>query len=283
MAAGTVHAGHAAVLDIFFDPRLRLDQHSSARWAAQSAAACVAAGRSAPRMARNRHRGLHRHGLFVPAVHGAAALCHAGEDGRDADRGCCRSRRTTLEGVLAGDAASLAPGRHCGRVAVLHSDRRRICHSRSARGLAQHHDRANGVDRVLPQQRLAGGVRRCGSAALHTACADPRLPTHANSRPCREPVIMRKASWFNVVSLALGLAFLYLPIVILVIYSFNASRLVTVWAGWSLRWYAELANDQAMLEAAWVTLRLALFSASVATVLGTLAAVALVRFGHFRG
>jgi len=94
---------------------------------------------------------------------------------------------------------------------------------------------------------------------------------------------MRKASWFNVVSVALGLAFLYLPIVILVIYSFNASRLVTVWAGWSLRWYAELANDRAVLEAAWVTLRLALFSASAATVLGTLAALALVRFGHFRG
>jgi putrescine transport system permease protein len=94
---------------------------------------------------------------------------------------------------------------------------------------------------------------------------------------------MRKASWFNVVSVALGLAFLYLPIVILVIYSFNASRLVTVWAGWSLRWYAELASDRAMLEAAWVTLRLALFSASAATMLGTLAAVALVRFGHFRG
>ena len=94
---------------------------------------------------------------------------------------------------------------------------------------------------------------------------------------------MRKPSWFNVVSVALGLAFLYLPIAILVIYSFNASRLVTVWAGWSLRWYAELAHDRAMLEAVWVTLRLAFLSASAATVLGTLAAVALVRFGHFRG
>jgi putrescine transport system permease protein len=94
---------------------------------------------------------------------------------------------------------------------------------------------------------------------------------------------MRKASWFNVVSVALGLAFLYLPIVILVTYSFNASRLVTVWGGWSTRWYVELLNDSAMLEAAWVTLRIALLSATVATVLGTLAAVALVRFGRFRG
>jgi putrescine transport system permease protein len=94
---------------------------------------------------------------------------------------------------------------------------------------------------------------------------------------------MRRVSWFNVVSIALGLAFLYLPITILVIYSFNASRLVTVWGGWSIRWYVELINDRAMLEAAWVTLRIALISATAATVLGTLAAIALVRYGRFRG
>jgi putrescine transport system permease protein len=95
---------------------------------------------------------------------------------------------------------------------------------------------------------------------------------------------MRKGpSWFNVAALALGLAFLYLPIVILVIYSFNASRLVAVWGGWSTRWYVELMNDDAMLEAAFVTLRIAFVSAAAATVLGTLAALALVRFGRFRG
>lgn len=94
---------------------------------------------------------------------------------------------------------------------------------------------------------------------------------------------MRRLSAFNIVSVALGLAFLYLPIVILVAYSFNASRLVTVWGGWSLRWYAELLHDQAMLSAAWVTLRIALISATAATVLGTLAALALVRYGKFRG
>src|SRR5262250_2765436 len=88
---------------------------------------------------------------------------------------------------------------------------------------------------------------------------------------------------FNITALALGFAFLYLPIVILVIYSFNASRLVTVWGGWSTRWYAELIDDRAMLESAWVTLRIAFLSASAATVLGTLAAIALVRFDRFRG
>jgi putrescine transport system permease protein len=94
---------------------------------------------------------------------------------------------------------------------------------------------------------------------------------------------MLRSSWFNVLSLALGFAFLYLPILVLVIYSFNASRMVTVWAGWSTRWYAELLNDGAILEAAWVSLRVAVLSATAATVLGTLAAIALTRFGRFGG
>jgi len=92
-----------------------------------------------------------------------------------------------------------------------------------------------------------------------------------------------KLSPFNVVSLALGLAFLYLPIVILVIFSFNASRLVTVWGGWSLRWYTEFFHDRAMLEAAWMSLRVAAVSATIATLLGTLAAVALSRGERFKG
>jgi putrescine transport system permease protein len=95
---------------------------------------------------------------------------------------------------------------------------------------------------------------------------------------------MRKGlSNFNLVSVALGLCFLYLPIAILVIYSFNASRLVTVWGGWSLEWYRELLVDRAMLESAWVSVRVALVSATAATILGTLAAVALARGGRFRG
>jgi putrescine transport system permease protein len=93
---------------------------------------------------------------------------------------------------------------------------------------------------------------------------------------------MRKASWFNVVSVALGLAFLYLPIVILVIYSFNASRLVGLWGGWSTRWYAALAGDQDMLDSARISLSIAAASATAATVLGTLGAIALVRGGRFR-
>ncbi|MGT2435710.1 ABC transporter permease [Bradyrhizobium betae] len=97
---------------------------------------------------------------------------------------------------------------------------------------------------------------------------------------------MRKSSRlsrFNIASLTLGLAFLYLPILILVIYSFNASRLVTVWGGWSLRWYHEFFNDRAMIEAAWMSLKVATSSATIATLLGTLAAVALSRGERFCG
>lgn len=94
---------------------------------------------------------------------------------------------------------------------------------------------------------------------------------------------MRRFSLFNLVSLVLGFAFLYLPILLLVLYSFNASRLVTVWGGFSTRWYVSLFQNEAMLDAAWVTIRVALLSASAATVLGTLAAMALVRRGRFFG
>jgi putrescine transport system permease protein len=92
-----------------------------------------------------------------------------------------------------------------------------------------------------------------------------------------------KFSRFNLVALALGLAFLYLPIVILVIYSFNASRLVTVWGGWSLHWYAEFFNDRAMIEAAVMSVEVGAASATLATLLGTLAAVALSRGERFVG
>src|SRR5207302_3112228 len=102
----------------------------------------------------------------------------------------------------------------------------------------------------------------------------------------RRELMARKVnsiSPFNITALALGLAFLYLPIVVLVIYSFNASRLVTVWGGWSLRWYTEFLHDRAMLDAAWMSLRVAAVSATIATLLGTLAAVGLARGERFRG
>lgn len=93
----------------------------------------------------------------------------------------------------------------------------------------------------------------------------------------------QKLSHFNIVSLVLGFSFLYLPILLLIIYSFNDSRLVTVWGGFSTRWYVSLFSNQQLLDAAWVTARVAFVSATVATVLGTLAALALTRYTRFRG
>jgi putrescine transport system permease protein len=95
--------------------------------------------------------------------------------------------------------------------------------------------------------------------------------------------VRRGPSPFLAAVLALGMVFLYAPIVLLVAYSFNASRLVTVWGGVSLRWYAALARDEAMLAAIWVSLRVGVLSASLATALGLLAAIALARGGRFRG
>lgn len=90
-------------------------------------------------------------------------------------------------------------------------------------------------------------------------------------------------SRFNIVSLTLGFAFLYIPILILITYSFNESKLVTVWAGFSTKWYGELLSNEAFLEAAWVTLRVAVISSTLAAILGTLAAYVLVRAGRFWG
>ncbi|MFF0948067.1 ABC transporter permease [Rhizobium leguminosarum] len=94
---------------------------------------------------------------------------------------------------------------------------------------------------------------------------------------------MLKWTRFNIVSVTLGFAFLYLPIVLLVIFSFNESKLVTVWGGFSTKWYVSLKSNQALLDAAWVTLRVGLLSATFATILGTMAALTLVRYTRFRG
>ena len=94
---------------------------------------------------------------------------------------------------------------------------------------------------------------------------------------------MSRFSWFNATSLTLGFAFLYLPMVILIVYSFNEGRNVTIWAGFSTKWYGELLRNEQFLDAAWVTLRVAIFSSTIATVLGTMAAYVLVRGGRFYG
>ncbi|WP_202932439.1 ABC transporter permease subunit [Vreelandella alkaliphila] len=96
-------------------------------------------------------------------------------------------------------------------------------------------------------------------------------------------MLLSRRPSFTTVMLILGLLFLYLPMVVLVVYSFNASRLVTVWAGFSTQWYGELFRDRQILAAVWTSLKIAFFSASMAVCLGTVAAFVMTRYGHFRG
>lgn len=92
-----------------------------------------------------------------------------------------------------------------------------------------------------------------------------------------------RRSTFIFSAMCFGFAFLYVPIFSMIFYSFNNSRLATVWGGFSTKWYGELLNNDLILEAAWLSLKIAAISASFATILGTMAGLALARFGRFRG
>ena len=97
---------------------------------------------------------------------------------------------------------------------------------------------------------------------------------------------VRKGSWsgkFRFAVLFLGFTFLYAPIISLIVYSFNASKMMTVWGGFSVKWYFELFKDQQMIDAVAVSLTVAFFSACTAVVIGTLAAIGLARITKFRG
>jgi putrescine transport system permease protein len=97
---------------------------------------------------------------------------------------------------------------------------------------------------------------------------------------------MKKRISFSKVALGAGLLFLYAPIISMMIYSFNNSRLVTVWDAAdspTIKWYVALFSDRAVLQAAWLSIRVAAMSATGAVILGTLAGLVLARFGPFRG
>jgi putrescine transport system permease protein len=94
---------------------------------------------------------------------------------------------------------------------------------------------------------------------------------------------MSKFGWSDRLSLILGFAFLYVPILILIIFSFNESKLVTVWGGFSTRWYGELWRNQGLMDAARVSALVALFASTIAAIMGTLAGVALARIPKFFG
>ena len=94
---------------------------------------------------------------------------------------------------------------------------------------------------------------------------------------------MKRNSRFVISVLAFGYAFLYVPLVLVIVYSFNDSRIATVWGGFSTRWYGELFRNEQILDAALLSLRVALTSATFATLLGTMAGLVLARFGRFKG
>ncbi|HZW58794.1 MAG TPA: ABC transporter permease subunit [Woeseiaceae bacterium] len=94
---------------------------------------------------------------------------------------------------------------------------------------------------------------------------------------------MKRRSTFLISVLAFGYSFLYMPLISVIIYSFNDSRLATVWGGFSTRWYGELLKNDEVMEAAWLSLKVACISATLATVFGTMIGFALTRFGRFRG
>jgi putrescine transport system permease protein len=88
---------------------------------------------------------------------------------------------------------------------------------------------------------------------------------------------------FLITVLAIGIAILYVPILVMIGYSFNASALVSVWGGFSTSWYTQLLHDDQILDAAWLSLRIGVVVSTVSVILGTLAAISLVRFRRFRG
>lgn len=94
---------------------------------------------------------------------------------------------------------------------------------------------------------------------------------------------MKNYSLLRKLILILGFSFLYLPMIILVIYSFNSSKLVTVWRSWSVQWYFELFTDIPLLQAVGLSLSIAVCAATTALILGIMASYAVVRFGRFRG
>lgn len=94
---------------------------------------------------------------------------------------------------------------------------------------------------------------------------------------------MKRRHTFLVSMLAFGFAFFYIPILSMMVYSFNASRLATVWGGFSTKWYVSLFSNRQVGEALWLSLRIALLSATCATILGTMAGIVLARFRRFKG
>src|SRR5262249_12673565 len=142
----------------------------------------------------------------------------------------------------------------------------------------QRDDRARAVERVLFEPRLAG---RVGDRDGAPGSAGGTGGDRATRRATPGARIVRTRARGPSVALLFGYAFLYLPIALLVAYSFNDSRLVTVRTGFSTRWYGQLAANQRIRDAAALSLAVAACAATLATVIGTFAGLAMARLGRF--
>src|SRR6266404_523191 len=216
---------------------------------------------------RHRMGGPSRHRLRLSAVHGAAALRHAGKARHRPARGGRRSRRQADCRLPHHHLAAVA-ARHRRRLPDgVHSGGRRVRHPRPFRRHRHAHDRQGAVGRVLHQCRLAAGLGGGDLPARPAGWADRAVPTPAGEKPGAKLMTSHRSRFVFTV-LAFGYAFLYLPILLVAVYSFNESRLVTVWAGFSTKWWGALFANEAMLSAAWLSLQIGVVSATIASLLG---------------
>ncbi|VFS77266.1 polyamine transport protein PotI [Pseudomonas aeruginosa] len=164
--------------------------------------------------------------------------------------------------------------------AGVHPGGGRVRHPGTARRPRDPDDRQGALAGVLQQPRLAGGVRPGGGDA-----GDPDHPDHpVQQEPGQRTGGQGMKRWnFSNVMLIVGLLFIYLPMLILVIYSFNASKLVTVWGGWSVKWYVGLLDNTQLVSSVGRSLEIAFYTAFSSVLLGTLAAFVLTRIPRFRG
>ncbi len=166
--------------------------------------------------------------------------------------------------------------------AGVHPGDRRIRHSDPARRSGQSDDRPRALGRILRQSRLAGRLRR--GHRISGAAGRPDRPLPALQHQAARGVgVENRISPFLVSILCIGIAVLYIPILVLIGYSFNASALVSVWGGFSTSWYSELVHNDQILDAAWLRSKIGVVVSTGAVILGTLAAISLVRFKVFRG
>src|SRR6266853_6657 len=222
-----------------------------------------------------------RHGVHLPALHDPARIREPGQNGRSPAGGCRRPGLDAVSHVPAGDRSAVDARDHRRLDAGADPQHRRVRDPGAAGRHLDLHDRPGAVGRVLQEYRLVDGLGRSGV----DGGADPDSAGRVQplSDPRRGPGQRRMNSGFGRAWLAFGYAFLYIPIATLIAFSFNASKMVTLWGGFSLHWYHEILHDSELIDGFVTSLKIALMTATASIVLGTLAAFTLVRYRDFFG